>query len=124
MRRTGRQRPTFEVVGDYDFSFGGDAVAAFEDEAGATFDDAQKYEMELFLARKRHGNQVVFAALTIGIAKPRQNGKSYAARWYAVNMALAGMRVLYSAHHSATTAKMFKELCGYVEDADRFPDMA
>ena len=124
MRRTGRQRPTFEVVGDYDFSFGGDAVAAFEDEAGATFDDAQKYEMELFLARKRHGNQVVFAALTIGIAKPRQNGKSYAARWYAVNMALAGMRVLYSAHHSATTAKMFKEMCGYFEDADRFPDLA
>lgn len=124
MLRTGRQRPTFEVVGDYDFSFGSDAVEAFENEAGATFDDSQKYEMELFLARKRHGNQVVFAALTIGLAKPRQNGKSYSARWYAANMALAGMRVLYSAHHSATTAKMFKELCGYFEDADKYPDMA
>lgn len=124
MHRTGRQRPTFEVVGDYDFSFGEQAVEAFEEEAGATFDDAQKYELELFLARKRHGNQVEFAALTISIAKPRQNGKSYAARWYAVDMALAGMRVLYSAHHSSTTAKMFKELCGYFEDADRHPEIA
>ena len=124
MRRTGRQRPTFEVVGDYDFSFGEQAVAAFEEEAGATFDDAQKYEMELFLARKRNGNQVMFAALTIALAKPRQNGKSYAARWYAVDMALAGMRVLYSAHHSSTTAKMFKELCSYFEDADNHPEIA
>lgn len=124
MRRTGRQRPTFEVVGEYDFSFGGHAVDAFEEDAGATFDDAQKYELELFLARKRHGNQVAFAALTIGIAKPRQNGKSYAARWYAVDMALSGMRVLYSAHHSSTTAQMFKELCGYFEDADNHPEIA
>lgn len=124
MRRTGRQRPTFEVVGDYDFSYGGNAVEAFEEEAGATFDDAQKYEIELFLARKRHGNQVEFAALTIGIAKPRQNGKSYAARWYAVDMALSGMRVLYSAHHSSTTAQMFKELCAYFEDADNHPAIA
>ena len=124
MRRTGRQRPTFEVVGDYDYSFGEQAVDAFEAEAGATFDDAQKYELELFLARKLHGNQVEFAALTISVAKPRQNGKSYAARWYAVDMALAGMRVLYSAHHSSTTAKMFKELCAYFEDADNHPEIA
>lgn len=124
MRRTGRQRPTFEVVGSYDFSYGGNAVEAFEEEAGATFDDAQKYEIELFLARKLHGNAVEFAALTIGIAKPRQNGKSYAARWYAVDMALAGMRVLYSAHHSSTTAKMFKEMCAYFEDADNHPEIA
>lgn len=124
MPRTGRQRPTFEIVGDYDFSYGGKAVEAFEEEAGATFDDAQKYEIELFLARKYHGNQVEFAALTIGIAKPRQNGKSYSARWYAVDMALAGMRVLYSAHHSSTTAQMFKELCSYFEDADNHPEIA
>jgi len=122
--RTGRQRPTFEVVGDYDFSFGEKAVEAFEDEAGATFDDAQKYEIELFLARKNNGSKKEFAALTIGVAKPRQNGKSYAARWYAVDMALAGMRVLYSAHHSSTTAKMFKELCAYFEDADNHPEIA
>ena len=124
MQRTGRQRPTFQVVGDYDFSLGSDAVEAFEAEAGATFDDAQKFEMELFLARRRSVEGHVFAALAICIAKPRQNGKSYAARWYAVDMALAGMRVLYSAHHSSTTAKMFKELCSYFEDVDRFPGMA
>ena len=124
MPRTGRQRPTFEVVGDYDFSFGADAVEAFEEDAGATFDEAQKYELELFLARKRHGNQVEFAALTIGVSKPRQNGKSYAARWYAVDMALAGMRVLYSAHHSSTTAEMFDAMCAYFEDAENHPEIA
>lgn len=124
MQRTGNQRPTFEVVGDYDFSYGDTVVDAFESEAGATFDEAQKYEMRLFLARKYANNKTEFAALTIGISKPRQNGKSYSARWYASNMGLVGMRVLYSAHHSSTTAKMFKELCNYFENADEYPDMA
>lgn len=124
MRRTGRQLPTFERVGHYDFSYGFEAVAAFEEEAGATFDQAQRYEMELFLARVGPREHPRFAVLTIGISKPRQNGKSYAARWYAANMALSGMRVLYSAHHSSTTAKMFKELCGIFENADEHPEIA
>lgn len=124
MPRTGRQRPTFEVVGSYAFSFGPEAVEAFEEECGATFDDAQKYEMELFLARNGDRERPTFAALTIGIAKPRQNGKSYSARWYSADMALAGMRVLYSAHHSSTTSKMFKELCAIFENADQHPEIA
>ena len=124
MPRTGRQHPTFERVGHYDFSYGLAAVKAFEEEAGATFDQAQRYEMELFLARVGTREHPQFAVLTIGISKPRQNGKSYAARWYATDMALAGMRVLYSAHHSSTTAKMFKELCGIFENADEHPEIA
>lgn len=124
MSRTGSQEPTFEVIGSYDFSYGAAAVDAFESEAGATFDDAQKYEMELFLARKGTPENSQFAALTIAISKPRQNGKSYGVRWYAADMGLVGMRVLYSAHHSSTTAKMFKELCSYFENADQYPDMA
>ena len=124
MSRTGSQEPTFEVIGSYDFSYGAVAVDAFESEAGATFDDAQKYEMELFLARKGTPEHSQFAALTIAISKPRQNGKSYGVRWYASDMGLVGMRVLYSAHHSSTTAKMFKELCSYFENADQYPDMA
>ncbi len=124
MPRTGRQTPTFEVVGHYDFSYGFKAVEAFEAEAGATFDQAQRYEMELFLARVGTREHPQFAVLTIGISKPRQNGKSYAARWYATNMALSGMRVLYSAHHSSTTAKMFKELCAIFENPDEHPEIA
>lgn len=124
MQRTGRQTPTFEHVGHYDFSYGFAAVQAFEEEAGATFSQAQRYEMELFLARVGTEDHPRFAVLAIGISKPRQNGKSYAARWYATDMALAGMRVLYSAHHSSTTAKMFKELCGIFENADEHPEIA
>ena len=124
MPRTGRQAPTFEHVGHYDFSYGFAAVQAFEEEAGATFDQAQRYEMELFLARVGPEDHPRFAVLTIGISKPRQNGKSYAARWYATDMALAGMRVLYSAHHSSTVSKMFKALCGIFENADEHPKIA
>lgn len=124
MRRTGRQTPTFEHIGHYDHSYGRVACDTFEEECGATFDDAQRYEMELFLARVRESERESFAALTIGISKPRQNGKSYAARWYAANMALSGMRVLYSAHHSSTVSKMFKELCAIFENADEYPEIA
>ena len=94
----------------------------FEEDGGATFYPSQKYEMELLLARNADGSP---SALTIGISKPRQNGKSYAARFYAVYMAVFEHRqVLYSAHHSTTTNKMFKALCDLFESPERFPEFA
>lgn len=94
----------------------------FEEDAGATFYPSQKYEMELLLARTQSGAP---AALTIGISKPRQNGKSYSARHYAVYMGVFEHRdVLYSAHHSTTTNKMFKEICNLFESPERYPDFA
>ena len=94
----------------------------FEEDGGATFYPSQKNEMELFLSRNADGSP---AALTIGISKPRQNGKSYAARFYAVYMSVFEHRqVLYSAHHSTTTNKMFKALCDLFESPERYPEFA
>ena len=120
--KTGRQEPTFSSVGKYAYSISNEVVEMFEEDGGATFYPSQKYEMGLMLARTEVGSP---AALTIGISKPRQNGKSYAARYYAVYMAVFEHRkVLYSAHHSTTTNKMFKELCNLFESPERYPDFS
>lgn len=120
--RTGRQTPTFEVIGEYDYTLGPEVVEMFEEDGGATFYPSQEHELGLMLSRTKTGEP---AALTIGISKPRQNGKSYAARYYAVYMAVFEHRhVLYSAHHSTTTNKMFKALCDLFESPERFPEFA
>ena len=120
--KTGNQSPTFSVIGDYAYSLGSDVIEMFEEEGGATFYPSQKRELELMLARNADGSP---SALTIGISKPRQNGKSYAARFYAVYMSVFEHRqVLYSAHHSTTTNKMFKALCNLFESPERYPDFA
>ncbi len=120
--RTGSQEPTFSRVGTYAYS-DGDAVAEmFIEDGGATFYQAQMDELVLMLARNKDGSP---AAQTIGISKPRQNGKSYAARYYAVYMADFEHRsVMYSAHHSSTTKKMFDALCNLFENPERFPEFA
>lgn len=120
--RTGNQEPTFKVVGEYAYSYGIEVVEMFEEDGGATFFPSQKMEMELFLARDKDGSP---SALTIGISKPRQNGKSYAARYYAIYMGVFEHRqVLYSAHHSSTTNKMFKAMCDLFESPERYPEFA
>ena len=120
--KTGRQKPTFEVVGKYAYSYGPEVVEMFEAEGGATFFPSQKNELELMLARNNDDNP---AAITIGISKPRQNGKSYAGRYYAIYMAVFEHRqVLYSAHHSTTTNKMFQAICNLFESPERYPEFA
>ena len=82
--RTGNQDPTFSNIGEYSYS-DGDAVAEmFIEDGGATFYPAQRQELILMLARNEDGSP---SAQTIAISKPRQNGKSYSARYYAVYMA-------------------------------------
>lgn len=118
----GRQIPTFEKIGTYSYSLSEEVAEMFAEDGGATFYPSQLYELRLMLARNADGSP---AATSIGISKPRQNGKSYAARYYATYMAVFEHRdVLYSAHHSSTTQKMFKELCDLFESPERFPDFA
>lgn len=110
--RRGRQEPTFERVGDYDHTDGPDAVTLFEG-YGVRFIPAQAYEMELYLAKNDLGES---EAITIGLSRPRQNGKSFAARYYALWCAFVeGKSVLYSAHHGGTVRKMFKFMCDFIE---------
>lgn len=115
--RYGRQSPTFEVVGKYASTRGEKAVSLFEF-YGSSFMPSQKYEINLFLARDKGGRA---AAKTIGISKPRQNGKSYGARHYAIwAAAVEGKKVLYTAHHGNTTREMFKLLRNFVEGIEDF----
>ena len=120
--RTGNQEPTFSVIGDYAYSHGDEVVEMFEEDGGATFFPSQAMELRLMLARNADGSP---ATLTIGISRPRQNGKSYGARFYAVYMGdFEHRNVLYSAHHSTTTNKMFRALCDLFENPERFPELA
>ena len=117
--RLGGQRPTFQRIGDYADTRGPDAVEMFE-AYGRRYYGSQKYEMELFFARDARGG---FAAKTLCITKPRQNGKSFALRDYAIWMAaVEGKSVLYTAHHGRTVRKMFKEMCDFIEAHADFRD--
>lgn len=120
MLRKGNQKPTFSTVKSWAYTTGDYAVDMFG-EYGIKFYDSQAYEMRVFLARNDDGS---FAAKTICISKPRQNGKSFAARFYAVWMAaIEGKRVLYSAHHGKTVRKMFKEIRNFIENTLDFYEM-
>lgn len=120
--RRGNQKPTYSVIGNYADSNGKDVIEVFEEEGGSSFYPCQKLELELMLAVDELGAP---AATSIGISKPRQNGKSYSARNYAAYKAdFEHKRVLYSAHHSSTTHKMFLELLNLFENPERFPDFA
>ena len=119
MRRLGGQEPTFKRIGSWSSTRGPEAVAMFES-YGRRYYGSQKLEMDVFFARDEYGE---FAALTIGITKPRQNGKSFALRDYAIWMAaVEGKSVLYTAHHGRTVRKMFKEMCDFIESHDDFKD--
>lgn len=115
--RLGNQQPTFERIGDYSSSRGKEAVELFRG-YGVDFMPAQERELELFLAVDKDGNM---AAKTIGISKPRQNGKSYSARFYAIwQAAVEDMAVLFSAQNGATTRKMFRYIVDFIESHDDF----
>ena len=120
MTRYGSQVPTFQVVGAWDYTDGPQAVSMFEG-YGVDFYPCQSYELGLFMARDADGD---FASRTISISKPRQNGKSFAARHYAMWMAaVEGRRVLYTAHHGKTARKMFKLIVEFFETRGDFRRM-
>lgn len=118
--RKGNQRPTFSTVGRWAYTDGEYAAKMFGD-YGVRLFESQAYELHVFLARNDDGE---FAATTICVSKPRQNGKSFAARLYAVWIAaIEGKRVLYTAHHGKTVRKMFKAICAFVESHPDFAAM-
>lgn len=115
--RKGRQTPTFDTVGTYVYSDGDEAVGLFG-QYGTRFYKSQEYELRIFLARDESGE---VSCRTICISKPRQNGKSFSARYYAVWMAFVeDKKVLYSAHHGKTVRKMFKFVSDFVQSNEDF----
>lgn len=118
--RHGSQVPTFEAVGEWADTRGDAAVRLFAHYRIA-FYESQQYELKLFFARNSDGT---FASRTICVSKPRQNGKSYAARFYVLwAAAVEGQQCLYSAHHGKTVRKMFRQLCDFVEANGDFKKM-
>lgn len=115
--RLGNQTPTFEVVGPYDHSAGERLCDVYES-WGTRFYPCQRREMTLFMARDAENR---FASKTICISKPRQNGKSFGSRKYAITMGSKGKHVLYSAHNGSTVRKMFKHIA---DEVDGTPELA
>ena len=109
--RYGNQVPTFSAVSEYHHTFGPRAVRMFEG-WGVRFYPCQKDELELYLARDRYNR---YACRTICISKPRQNGKSFGVRFYAIFCAaVEGKHVLFTAHRGDTVRKMFKFIRAFV----------
>lgn len=116
--RLGSQTPTFSVVGEYHHTFKEQCARLFE-RWGVRFYPCQKDELGLFLARNARNR---FACRTICITKPRQNGKSFGVRFYAIWMAaVEGRNVLFTAHRGKTVRKMFKFIRAFVLHT---PDLA
>lgn len=116
--RYGSQEPTFSHIGEYHHTFGSHAVSMFN-RWGVRFYPCQEQELDLFLARDRHNR---FACRSICITKPRQNGKSFGVRFYAIECAaVEGKHVLFTAHRGKTVRKMFKFIRAFVLNT---PDLA
>lgn len=119
MARVGAQEPTFEVAGPYASTDGPEAVATLS-AYGFRFDPAQAHQLDLYMAKDASGEP---AAMTIGLSVPRQNGKSHAARWYAIwCAAICGMQVVYSAHNGDVVDEFFKLLVAVFENETNYPD--
>lgn len=109
--RVGNQRPTFTTAPDEVDGRGARAVSVLE-HYGVRFYGSQKYEFDRLMARTAYDD---FASKAIYISKPRQNGKSFAVRFYCIWCAcVLGMKVLYTAHRVRTSRKMFKEIADFV----------
>ena len=120
-KRRGAQTPTFEVSVPYAYTDGPECVAMFR-EYGVNFIPAQEHEMDAMLARNADGEP---SAQSIAISKPRQNGKSFCTKDYALWMAvIEGKNTLYSAHNGKVVRKFFKDLLVLVDSPELYPDLA
>ena len=120
-KRLGNQKPTFEVIGEYASSDMRACVSMFKG-YGIELDAAQKHELTLYMAKDLRGK---ICAMSIGTSRPRQNGKSYAARIYAIwCAAICGMDVLYSAHNADTVDEFFEMVLSLFSDEETYPDLA
>lgn len=113
----GRQRPTFAVIGTYAYSYSRELIDFYAD-YDVHFYDSQEYELELYCARNEDDT---FAGKTIAQSRPRQTGKSFAARFYSLWMScIEGKRVLYTCQVDATARKMYEELRDFIKSWEDF----
>ncbi len=77
----------------------------------------QPHVLDAMLARDGRDRYLL---RTLGIAVPRQNGKSWAVRGRCFHGALNGEKILYTCQHGDTSDEMFQALAAPFEDEDNF----
>lgn len=115
--RIGRPEPTFSVVGPYNSPYADKAIKWFAS-MGERLRPYQELEFRIMLSRNNDGT---WPLSTLGISRPRQTGKSYAARlaalWFAV---IEGKSVLYTCQLNDTAKEMFLWIDQFI---DRTPEI-
>lgn len=114
----GRQEPTFTTVNteSWDFTYG-PAIADFYKCYKIELLPSQQLELDAYGARTyaEDGTELI-RYNTVCTARPRQTGKSYAVRLYALFLAVFfGKRILVTCHNTDTTKEHFKWLKGLIE---------
>lgn len=108
-----RQTPTYEANIPASLSGDGEMAARL---ASAYFGEPMQWQphlLDVMLARDERDR---FSAKTVGIAVPRQNGKSWAVRARCFYGALNGEKILYTCQHGDTSDEMFQQLSQPFED--------
>ncbi len=110
-----RQEPTYEANVPADLSGDGDMACKL---AAAYFGEPmpwQRYLLRVMLARDASDR---YAADSLAIEVPRQNGKSWDVRARCFYGALNGEKILYTCQHGDTSDQMFQELSRPFEDEE------
>ena len=108
-----RQTPTYEANIPDTASGDGEMAARL---ATAYFGEPMPWQphlLDVMLARDARDK---FAAKTMGISIPRQNGKSWVVRARCFYGALNGEKILYTCQHGDTSDEMFQQLSQPFED--------
>lgn len=119
----GRQEPTHKVLAECDYDLT-DQFLEFFGSFGVSFHPYQIEELHAYLARNRNADADSddYANSLIGVSRPRQTGKSYAAKFYSIWESLIfGKSVLYTAQNLDTVLGMFRDVRDFSEGA---PDIA
>lgn len=123
-KRYGRQEPTFEVIGDYDYTYGS-AISEFFSDYGIKLTPYQQHELDIYAARiiDDDGEEQP-AGRTIALTRCRQTGKSFALRLYALfEAAIFGKIVLWTAHRHRISKTSFKFLKSLITDNENLNAM-
>ena len=112
---TPRQTPTFEANIPESLSGDGEMAARL---AEAYFGEPMPWQPHLLDVMLARDSRDKFAAKTIGVSIPRQNGKSWVVRARCFYGALNGEKILYTCQHGDTSDEMFQRLAEPFEDED------
>lgn len=110
-----RSTPTFEANIPADLTGDGEMACRL---AAAYFGEPMPWQPHLLDAMLARDGRDRYRIGALGIAVPRQNGKSWAVRGRCFFGALNGEKILYTCQHGDTSDEMFQALSAPFEDDD------